>query len=154
MLPSIQAQERAAAVGAEWPMYNRDLAGTRHSPLTQITPANVAGLREAWTFTLGRSPDAGSLTGGSEFTPIVVRGVMYVNTPTHVVALEPATGQEIWRYEVPMGMPSKRGVGYWPGTGASPARIFFTSGRRLFALDAATGRPVSEFGVAGIADMG
>ena len=35
-----QAQVR----GAEWPMYNRDLAGTRHSPLDQINASNVAEL--------------------------------------------------------------------------------------------------------------
>jgi glucose dehydrogenase len=149
------AQEAPPAAGAaEWPMYNRDLMGSRHSPLTQITPANVSRLRPAWTYKLGKSPDNGSLTGGTEFTPIVVAGVMYVATATSVVALAPETGREIWTYDVPTGSPSKRGLGYWPGFGASPARVVFTSGRRLMALNAATGRPVSEFGVSGIVDMG
>lgn len=155
MLPILHAQEPAPPTGAaEWPTYNRDLRGTRHSPLTQITPANVSRLREVWTFKLGRFPDAGGLTGGSEFTPIVVRGVMYAATATSVVALVPETGREIWKYDVAPGAPSKRGVGYWPGTGTSPARILFTAGRRLIALNAATGQPVSEFGTAGVVDMG
>jgi len=29
-------------------MYNHDLAGTRYSPLTQITTKNVANLKQAW----------------------------------------------------------------------------------------------------------
>jgi quinoprotein glucose dehydrogenase len=155
MLAVVSAQEPGAPTAAgEWPMYNRDVRGTRHSPLTQITPANVARLRQAWSYKLGRHPDAGGLTGGSEFTPLVVRGVMYVATPTAIVALQPESGREIWKYDVPMGPPSKRGAGYWAGTGAAPARIYFTAGRRLFALDAASGRLVTEFGSGGIVDMG
>jgi quinoprotein glucose dehydrogenase len=154
LLPGLQAQDTPApTAAAEWPMYNRDASGTRHSPLTQITPANVSLLREEWSYRLGMAPDSGGLTVGSEFTPIVVSGVMYAATATSVVALVPETGREIWKYDVPMGAPSKRGVGYWPGTGASPARVLVTSGRRLIALNAATGQPVSEFGNGGVADM-
>jgi glucose dehydrogenase len=138
----------------DWPMYNRDLSGTRHSPLTQITPANVPRLARAWSFKLGPDPSAGSITGGSEFTPVVVKGVMYVNTAKAVYALDAATGKEIWRREIPMTGPSKRGIVYWPGTGDAPPRVFFTAGRRLVALDAETGRPSEGFGTNGEADMG
>ena len=31
-------------------MYNRDLAGTRYSPLTQINTKNVANLTTVWSF--------------------------------------------------------------------------------------------------------
>jgi quinoprotein glucose dehydrogenase len=155
MLPALSAQEPGSAPPAgEWPMYNRDLMGSRHSPLTQITPANVSRLRQVWSYRLGRHPDAGGLTGGSEFTPIVVRGVMYIATPSKIVALTPEAGEEIWSYDVPMGPPSKRGVGYWAGTGPSPARIYFTAGRRLIALNAVNGQPIAEFGTGGIVDMG
>src|SRR5687768_5758548 len=123
-LYTLSAQVPAPAPAGEWPMYNRDLMGTRHSPLTQITPANVVRLRQAWSYKLGRHPDAGGLTGGSEFTPIVVRGAMYVATPTRIVALTPESGREIWAYDVPMGPPSKRGLGYWAATATSPARIY------------------------------
>ena len=44
-----QAQIRAG----EWPMYNRDLAGTRYSPLEQINASIVAGLEQAWSYALG-----------------------------------------------------------------------------------------------------
>ena len=153
-LYTLSAQGPAPVAAGEWPMYTRDLMGTRHSPLTQITPANVARLRQAWSYKLGRHPDAGGLTGGSEFTPIVVRGVMYVATPTKIVALTPESGREIWAYDVPTGPPSKRGLGYWSATATSPARIYFTAGRRLIALNAADGQLVAEFGAGGIVDMG
>jgi quinoprotein glucose dehydrogenase len=138
----------------DWPMYNRDLAGTRHSPLTQITPANVSRLTRAWTFKMGPDPTAGSITGGSEYTPLVVGGVMYVNTAKAVHALDAATGTPIWRHEMETGSPSKRGVTYWPGSGDVAPRVFFTAGRRLVALEAEIGRRAEGFGKNGEVDMG
>src|SRR6187551_3294349 len=93
----------ARSAAADWAHYNRDLRGTRHSPLTQITPANVSRLRQVWSYKLGKANDTGGLTGGTEFTPIVVRGVMFVSTATSVVALAPETGREIWKYDLPTG---------------------------------------------------
>src|SRR5204862_370506 len=74
-----------------------------------------------------------------EVTPIVVNGVMYMPSGNRVVALEPDTGKEIWRYELPEGLASFRGVAYWPGDGRLPARIFFTSLKKLMAVRADTG---------------
>jgi quinoprotein glucose dehydrogenase len=51
------------------------------------------------------------------------------------------------------GVPSKRGLGYWPGDASRPPRIVFTSGRRLFAIDAATGKASAGFGSDGIVDI-
>ena len=47
------AQGRAAAAAApqgDWPTYGGPLAGDRYSPLSQITAANVASLREVCAF--------------------------------------------------------------------------------------------------------
>ncbi|HET9267064.1 MAG TPA: PQQ-binding-like beta-propeller repeat protein [Vicinamibacterales bacterium] len=152
-LAVVSAQQPRSPAAGDWPMYNRDLMGTRHSPLRQITPANVARLRQVWSYKLGRHPDAGGLTGGSEFTPLVIGGLLYVATPTKVAALAAETGHEVWTYDVPMAPPSKRGLGYWPGTGAAPARIYLTAGRRLVALNAITGQLIADFGTAGVVDM-
>ena len=43
----VATQEAGRGAGADWPTYNRDLAGTRYSPLTQIDTSNVGSLREA-----------------------------------------------------------------------------------------------------------
>jgi glucose dehydrogenase len=141
------------APDGEWPMYNHDLAGTRHSPLTQINSGNVSTLVRAWSYRLGKDRTAGTLSGGSEFTPIVVGGVMYVAASDRVVALEPETGKEKWRYGVKNGVPSRRGVTYWPGDADTPSRIFFTSERRLISLNAKTGEPAAGFGKNGEIDM-
>lgn len=133
-------------------MYNRDLLGTRHSPLTEITPANVARLREVWSFKVGKDATAGGITGGSEYTPIVVDGLMYVLTADSAYALDPDTGKQVWHFPVTGGVPSRRGMGYWTAADVAP-RVYFMSGRRMFALDAKTGRPVAGFGTNGVLDV-
>src|ERR1035441_8459305 len=44
----------SARQAADWPMFNRDLAGTRYSPLTQINAANVGKLTKAWAYAFNR----------------------------------------------------------------------------------------------------
>ena len=121
----------------DWPMYNHDLAGTRYSPLTQITTKNVAKLKEAWSYKLRSASDAGKrlpgIGGFSQATPIVVNGLMYLPAGGRIVALEPETGKEIWSYEVKDATPSRRGVTYWPGDSSTPARIIFTTGQKMMS---------------------
>src|SRR5438876_8808467 len=145
------AQTATRNAAADWPMYNRDLAGTRYSPLTQINTTNVARLTQAWSYRL--RPEGKVLVAPSpnevfqEVTPIVVNGIMYLPAGDRVVALEPETGKEIWKYELPNGSrASFRGVAYWPGEGNTRARIIFTSAKKLMAVDAVTGKPSEGFG--------
>jgi quinoprotein glucose dehydrogenase len=155
------AQSRAQATQAashEWPTYGHDPGGMRFSPLTQIAPATVARLKVAWTYHMRPEPAPGrepSGLAGSETTPIVADGVMYISTPyNRVVALDPTTGKEIWAFRLPSGNPSTRGVEYWPGDAQTPAQIVFGSTNgRLYSLDAKTGRPNEAFGDKGIVDL-
>src|SRR5579863_6871876 len=105
-------QSAAAQSMADWPSYNRDLASTRYSALKQINANNVSKLAQAWTYRL--RPDANSPAAGTlnEVTPIVVNGVMYLPAGNRVVALDPDTGAEVWRYELKTGAASQRGVSY------------------------------------------
>ena len=121
-------------------MYNRDLAGTRYSPLAQINRENVAELEQVWSYPLGRNITTGNLGGGSEFTPIVVNGAMYVAAADHVAGLDAATGEVIWRVNVTGGAPSRRGIAFWPGDRDTPYRIYVTSGRRLIGLSPTDGK--------------
>ena len=134
-----------AADGArDWPSSNHDLEGQRYSPLTQITPANVAKLAQAWSFDTGAAP--------LQTIPIVVQGVMYLTGGRNVFAIEPESGKQVWKYAAPAPV-SRRGVAYWPGDGATPPRIFTGAGSRLIALDAKTGQPAAAFGDNGGVDL-
>jgi len=151
--PALFAQSNKTTAG-DWPMFNRDLAGTRYSPLTQITTANVANLQQAWSYRLQPSNFRFATAGGAaEVVPIVVNGVMYISTQTRVVALNPESGKEIWSYDVDGGQASPRGVAYWPGDRQNPARILFTNGRSLVALNAGSGKLDPGFAKEGILDM-
>jgi quinoprotein glucose dehydrogenase len=126
------ARQEGRSPDADWPMYNRDLMGTRFSPLDQITRGNVTELDQVWHYRFNR-PDRDPITGPTAFeiyqqiTPIVVDGVMYTSSGDRVVALRPETGEEIWVHELAEGrIASPRGVSYWPGDENIPARIFFT----------------------------
>jgi quinoprotein glucose dehydrogenase len=137
--------------GGDWPSYNRDLAGTRHSPLTAITRTNVDELRQAWSYALGTA--AGEARTGSELTPLVVGGLLYATAADRVVALQAHTGEEVWRFAVEQGVASRRGLAYWPGDEVTAARLFFTAGDRLVALEAVTGAKASAFGAGGEVEM-
>ena len=148
-----KAEEAKVAPG-DWPSYNHDMASTRYSALTQINAKNAATLKSAWTFSLkGEGPAPRFGGGGSEATPIVVNGMMYLTASARVVALEGATGKEVWSYTVTNGRPSTRGVAYWPGDKQNPPRIIFASGRNLIALNATTGKIDPGFGKEGVVDM-
>jgi glucose dehydrogenase len=146
------------SAGADWPTYRRDHAGTGYSPLTQINVQNVAALAEAWSYPLQADRPAAGGRGGpagpnSQATPIVVAGVMYLPAADRVVALDPVTGKEVWRHQLESGQPSRRGVAYGPGEGATGPRVMFTAGRRLMALNARTGAIDAAFGDGGTVDL-
>jgi len=131
----------ATAQSNEWPAYGHDAGGARYSPLTQINAKNVGTLRRAWTYHTGDS-------GNFETTPIVVDHVMYFSTQSQkIVAVEPESGKELWKFDPKSRARELRGVTYWPGNKQTPARIVFgTSDGRLIELDARSGKPVADFG--------
>lgn len=144
--PQLMAQGNANSTHTpkpeDWPRYARDLGGTRYSPLDDINTQNIGNLQEAWKFQL--RPDGGAgLLGGT--VPIVIDGTMYLPLGNAVVALEAHTGREMWRHEVKGGL-VRRGVTYWPGEGRHKARIFFSTGKGLTALNPANGRVDTSFG--------
>jgi glucose dehydrogenase len=167
LLPSL-AQTPKPTATADWPMYNRDLAGTRYSPLTQINTANASNLAQAWTYRLSAAPPAAEQPGGRggggrgtaegstvnpEATPIVVNGIMYLPAGSRVLALEADTGRLVWEYKLPTGGTTARGVAFWPGESSTPARILFTAGTRLMSVNALTGEASAGFGQDGSVDI-
>jgi quinoprotein glucose dehydrogenase len=149
----------APPAAGDWPMYSRDFAGTRYSPLTEINPGTVGRLVQAWSAPVARAvddkSDAPGDNGNPEATPIVVAGVLYLPVRgNEVLALDAATGEVRWRSTLPAPLSTTaRGVAYWPGEGEIPARILLTAGPTLVALDARTGEPVAGFGRGGVVQI-
>ena len=75
-----------------WLTYSRTYSNQRFSPLTQITPANVANLELQWVW------QARSLEK-FEATALVVDGLLYtVQAPNDVVALDAKSGRIFWTF--------------------------------------------------------
>ena len=124
------------ADSADWPSYNRTLAGDRYSPLAGINGGNVAQLRLACTYTL---PEVTSLQTG----PIVVAGTMYFTSDTISYAIDAATCAEKWKQvrhsPTPSALAVNRGAAYMDG------RLFRgTSDAHVIALDATDGHTLWE----------
>ncbi len=140
------------ATTSNWTLHNFDLAGTRFSPLTQITPGNVKSLTPRWLFQYGIIDGVSNQT-----TPIVVDGVMYLTDPRgSVYAVNAADGHLLWSYDVTelIGGGKRegfifrhRGVVYAEGV------VYSAAGSFLFALDAKTGKPLPGFGKNGQASV-
>jgi len=138
----------------DWPVYRGDQKGNQYSPLAQIHAANVHKLERAWEYKAGDANQRSTM----HVNPIVVNGVMYVTTPSlKAVALNAATGREIWTFD-----PAKhnngtvvrlrnRGLVHWKG--AEGERIFHFVRERVYALDAKSGALISTFGKAGFIDL-
>jgi quinoprotein glucose dehydrogenase len=156
----------SARPAAGWPAYGGDAGGRRYSPLEEITPANVARLEVAWTYRTGDVSDGrGDVPSTSAFqaTPILADGTLFLCTPfNRVIALDPETGAERWRYDPEIDLSGRygnqlvcRGVSTWLDPRAGPERrcrrrIFTaTNDARLIAIDAATGLPCADFGESG-----
>ncbi len=144
----------------DWPVYGGNNAGNRYSPLDQINLNNVNNLTVAWTYEAADKmiPGVPKPTRAMEIQcqPIVVHGILYATTPSlKVFALNAATGKHLWTFDPFTDKQARyrpnRGVMYWED--GEKKQILYTAGIYLFALDAATGKPVLSFGKNGKVDL-
>ena len=128
----------------EWPDYLGGADSSQFSPLSSINAANVGKLQVAWSVPL---PNNGQSNGN----PLVIDGRMFVPYSGGILALDPATGRELWRVDAE-GV-RMRGLSSWGGGRGEPRRLFYNHQDRLYAIDAATGKPVTSFGDNGSIDL-
>ncbi|MGN6788949.1 MAG: membrane-bound PQQ-dependent dehydrogenase, glucose/quinate/shikimate family [Rhodanobacteraceae bacterium] len=92
----------SAAPGANWTAYGGNGYGERYSSLKQITTGNVHALKLVWTYHTGEKKTGPNdpEESTSEDTPLEVGGTLYVcTTHDHVIALDAATGKQLWNYD-------------------------------------------------------
>ena len=135
---------QSAAEPHNWLTYWGNYQGTHYSALQQIASSNVGRLQAAW---------ARQLTGSSvlEATPLVVDGVMYTSGPPGiVVALDAATGRQIWRYQRTQKIRNPNEINpFNRGVAILGNRLFVgTLDAALLALDTRTGALLWEIQMA------
>jgi quinoprotein glucose dehydrogenase len=157
---ALRAQDLQPAPAGEWRAYHGDNRSLRYSELAQITRDNVSNLRLAWERDLGAIGPKPEFK--NEAAPLYVDGTLYLTAGLNrdVVALDPASGVERWRWSLEEGARaaraprrnSGRGVSYW-ADGKDTRIVVVTPGFRLVSLDARSGRLVQGFGSDGIVDL-
>ena len=106
----------------DWLMARRNYQAWSHSPLTEITRANVKDLRLAWSWSMNEG-------GANQPTPLVHNGIMYLaNTINMVQALDAATGDLIWENQV--GPNQAIGFGSMRNIAIYQDKIFLADDRR------------------------
>lgn len=129
-----------------WDAYLGGADSSQYSSLDQINKSNVAGLEVAWTYPTGER-------GAYRFNPIVVDGTMYLLAHNNAfVALNAATGEEIWRHEN-QGRVGNRGINLWQSEDGSDRRLLYLNNGNLMELDARTGKQITSFGDNGLVDI-
>ncbi|MFL6603835.1 MAG: pyrroloquinoline quinone-dependent dehydrogenase [Steroidobacteraceae bacterium] len=171
LLPGVARAQSLDA--SDWGFYGGDAFGQHYSSLDQIKRENVDSLTVAWTYRTGELGEGFARSSKLTFeaTPVLAFGLLYLETATNIViALDPETGVQKWRYDPKIDRKrhysdvAARGVSIWENTdpkrqaAKSPDtcanRVFVgTLDARLIALDAASGRPCTEFGTGGQVDL-
>jgi quinoprotein glucose dehydrogenase len=132
-----------------WSDYGGAADSAQYSALKQINRSNVGRLQVAWTFPTGDHRTY-------FFNPLVVDDVMYVLARNNsIVALDAATGKEIWVHPPEAGTTiiTNRGINYWESKDRSERRLLYSSNHALHALDARTGELIRSFGNNGSVDL-
>jgi quinoprotein glucose dehydrogenase len=133
---------------SDWAFYGGSASGNHYSSLAQINRENVKNLQVAWTFDTGEE-------GGLETSPIIIDGVLYGITPTQkIFALNAATGKLLWKFDSGiLGTQPDRGLAYWADPNGNDKRILVGIMNYVYALEAATGKPIPSFGQNGRIDL-
>ena len=156
---------------AEWQAYGNDPGSSRYSPLQEVSTANVANLKIAWTYRTGDLSDGKATWNGRkvwakstfEATPLMVDDTLYIATPfNRIIALDPETGREKWAFD-----PRLNRIGFYgddftcrglalhvdaqaaPGQACRKTLYEATLDGSLLAVDAETGKACAAFGTNG-----
>jgi quinoprotein glucose dehydrogenase len=153
---------------SDWGFYGGDAFGHHYSSLDQIRRENVEELAVAWTYRTGELGEGFARSSKLTFeaTPVLAFRHLYLETATNIViALDPETGTQKWRYDPKIDRKRQysdvaaRGVSVWEDSdpkhqGACRTRVFIgTLDARLIALDADSGQPCEDFGTNGQVDL-
>jgi alcohol dehydrogenase (cytochrome c) len=127
-----------------WLMVHRDYNNSRHSPLSEVTPANAKDLKLKFMFSIGGRALGGTLRGKEESTPLVDDGFMYVSdTMTRVMKFDVRSGTAavpLWRYDPKITQSrTNRGIAMYAN------KVFVsTNDMRMIALNRDSGEVIWE----------
>lgn len=137
----------------EWRTATGTNEGIRYAGGADITVQNVKHLQLAWEYNTGDSVAKGSTI---PTTPLVIGNVLYGASPDqNLFALDASTGREIWVFKAPdpASKGSIRGFSYWENEKGEEKRLFYSTGPKMYAVDAVSGAMIAAFGKGGFIDL-
>jgi len=146
---SLFAQTHGTQIHTSWSDYSGNPDSAQYSALEQINRSNVAKLEVAWTYPTGDH-------NRYFFNPLVVDNIAYVLAKNNsIVALDAATGKEIWTHASgpEIRIITNRGINYWESKDRTDRRLLYASNHFLRAIDAQTGKTIESFGTGGAVDL-
>ncbi|MFD2101500.1 PQQ-binding-like beta-propeller repeat protein [Flagellimonas iocasae] len=142
-----------------WEAYRGGYENNAYSALEEINTENVEKLDVAWVYRTGDNQTSSSI----QCNPLVIDGILYATTASlKVVALDAATGEEIWKYDpasngkgTKMGIGgTSRGITYWQDEeNEEDKRLFYCVMSEIHSIDAKTGKLDPNFGNTGVIDL-
>jgi quinoprotein glucose dehydrogenase len=128
-----------------WSAYAGSADSMQYSALAQINRTTVGSLERAWFYPVTGAPER------LPFNPLIVDEMMFVAGETGVVvALNAATGAEVWRSSQHA---TERGLAYWERSDRSDRRLILAKDDGIREIDARTGQLITTFGISGFVDM-
>lgn len=125
---------------------------------TDFTPETVSRLKVAWTYqTKATAPNPrAAQIAAFEATPILADGLVFVITPfNQVIALDPASGKERWRYDPKVAKDRNYSEASARGVAVADGVVYFgTLDARLIALESKSGRELWQSRVGAEANDG
>lgn len=150
----------------EWTGFHGDSGSRKFSAVESFTPDSAHRIIRAWDYRTGDVSDGSGELPATVWsaTPVYANGTLYLGTPFYrIIALDPATGAEIWAYDTQSTLEAltqpglkNRGVAYWDGGGQGPCakRVYIgTMDAELHAVDADTGLPCEDFADGGVLNV-
>ena len=146
---SSRSAKTKPAAHSLWSEYAGGEDAAQYSSLAQINRSNVSRLQVTWSY---------PTSDGKKylFNPIVVDRTMYVLAKNDsIVALDAATGRELWAHPInaKTRLVTNRGINYWESSDHSDRRLLFAADNFLQEIDAKTGESIVDFGIRGRVDL-
>jgi len=156
-IPAFGNDALTAAAGDDWVVTAGNLWGSRHSTLTDITPANVSKLKQAYHVVLNTKEKTDVvLQLPGEANPVEYNDTVFqVDNVGHVYALNATTGKQLWVYKptnpkVKLPASAKKGIFPIAGPWASTRGVAIYDGMvfaeelwgNVVAINATTGKEV------------
>jgi alcohol dehydrogenase (cytochrome c) len=154
-IPAFATSDLTATPGDNWITQAGNLSGQRHSSLSEITPANASGVKQAWHVVLNTKAKEPLLQLGGEAPQIEYKGTLFAEDQYgRVFARDATTGAAIWVFEPhsqKIKIPAKDQAAFKiAGPWASTRGLAINDGLvyaeeqtgKVIALDATTGKVV------------